>query len=62
MTKASELKKHTLNLRDGDYEKLQSMFPDFGAGPIIRQLVSAFIDRTEEGGTLPNIKISGVKL
>jgi hypothetical protein len=47
MSKNEELQKHTLNLHRGDYEKLQSMFPDLGAGPVIRQIVRNFIERAE---------------
>lgn len=47
MSKNEDLSKHTLNLCRGDYEKLQMLFPDTGAGPIIRQLVRDFIIRTE---------------
>jgi hypothetical protein len=46
MTKA-DLQKHTLNLHPGDYDKLAALFPDTGAGPIIRQLVHDFIARVE---------------
>jgi hypothetical protein len=40
-----DLQKHTLNLRAGDYEKMQQLLPELGAGPAIRQLVSNFIDK-----------------
>lgn len=46
-----DLQKHTLNLFRGDYDKLQQLFPDTGAGPIIRQLVRGFIVRTEADAT-----------
>jgi hypothetical protein len=47
MSKNEDLQKVTLNLFRGDYETLQALFPDNGAGPIIRQLVRDFIARTE---------------
>lgn len=40
--------KHTLNLREGDFAKLQELFSDTGgAGFIIRRLVSTVIDKLE---------------
>lgn len=47
MAKGSELQKHTLNLFAGDYEELQSMYPDVGAGPIIRRLVRDFLAKVQ---------------
>ncbi len=44
-----ELQKHTLNLFAGDYEKLQLLYPDHGAGPIIRSIVRRFIEQCEGG-------------
>lgn len=50
MAKAEdELQKHTLNLFRGDYEKVQSLYPDVGAGPIIRRILRRFIEQTEMG-------------
>lgn len=45
--KDDTIQKHTLNLRRGDYAKLGELFPDLGAGPAIRQIVSNFVDRAE---------------
>lgn len=45
----NELQKHTLNLFAGDYEKIQSLFPDLGAAVIIRKVIRSFIERTEAG-------------
>lgn len=42
-----DLSKHTLNLFPGDYNRLQELFPDIGAGPIIRRLVHDYLDRVE---------------
>lgn len=44
------LQKHTLNLHPGDYEKLGDYYPEFGAGPIIRRIVRAYIQRIEANG------------
>lgn len=42
------IRKHTLNLFEGDYERLQMLFPKAGAGKIIRTLVRKFIVQVEE--------------
>lgn len=44
-----DLHKHTLNLFEGDYEKIQSYYPDTGAATIIRRLVRRFIQQVEAG-------------
>lgn len=45
MRTSENLKKHTLNLREGDYERLQSLYPELGAAVVIRKLVSNYLDR-----------------
>jgi hypothetical protein len=45
--KDDTIEKVTLNLRKGDYAKVGDLFPDLRAGPAIRQIISAFIDRAE---------------
>lgn len=42
-----DLTKHTLNLFPGDYSRLQELYPDIGAGPVIRRLVRDFLDKIE---------------
>lgn len=44
---SEDLQKHTLNLFRGEYDALAALFPDTGAGPIIRQLVHDFLLRVE---------------
>ena len=44
--KTEELKKHTLNLRDGDMEALAALFPKFHPSVMVRKIVSKFIDRS----------------
>jgi len=39
------LEKQTLNLREGDWGKLQEMHPRLGAGKVVRELVIAHVDR-----------------
>lgn len=43
--KRNDLQKVTLNIREGDMEKMAQLFPDLGAGPAVRQLISAFVDK-----------------
>lgn len=52
------LQKHTLNLYEGDYEKLRLLYPDIGAGAIIRRLVNRVIEQIEAtGGIVDNVKV-----
>lgn len=39
------LEKQTLNLRKGDFARLQELHPQLGAGRVVRELVVAHIDR-----------------
>lgn len=56
MSKAEEkLVKHTLNLYEGDYRKIQTLYPDIGAGAVIRRIVRNFIKRVELGIPDPDI-------
>lgn len=41
------LRKHTLNLYEGDFDKLTSFYPKVGAAVIIRNLVRAHIMKVE---------------
>lgn len=43
--KRNDLQKVTLNIREGDMEKMAQLFPDLGAGPAVRQLITAFVDK-----------------
>lgn len=46
------IRKHTINLYEGDYEKLQGLYPTkIGAGKIIRDLIHAHIRKIEENAT-----------
>jgi hypothetical protein len=44
------LQKHTLNLFEGDYDKLRSFYPDVGAGAVIRRIVHRYIEQIEANG------------
>ena len=54
MSKNPDLQKHTSNLHVGDYEKLQVLYPEVGAGPVIRQIIHDFIARIEAAETKPS--------
>ena len=59
MSKTEELHKHTLNLFEGDYAKIQSLYPDAGAGAIIREIVRSFIKKTESGqAAAPKVEVN----
>lgn len=42
------LQKVTLNLIEGDFAKLQEIYPRLGAGKVVRTLVHAHVRRIEE--------------
>jgi hypothetical protein len=42
------LEKVTLNLRDGDFERLQILHGRIGAGKVIRQLVISHLKRVDD--------------
>lgn len=47
MPSPEKLSKHTLNLYDGDFERLQDLYPDIGASVIIRKLVRERINKAQ---------------
>lgn len=51
------LQKHTLNLFEGDYEKLRMLFPDIGAGAIVRRIVRRFLEQVESNGGSIDAKV-----
>jgi hypothetical protein len=58
MPKAEEgLQKHTMNLFEGDYEKLQQYYPDTGAGAVVRRLVRAYLEQIEARGGSINAEV-----
>ena len=46
MAKRTDLQKHTLNLRTGDYERIKDVFDPKGipASRVIQHIVSKFVD------------------
>jgi len=55
------LTKHTLNLYEGDYERVQDLYPDIGAAVIIRKVLRRFIEGIEAQATsaaeIPDMEI-----
>lgn len=45
------IQKHTLNLYAGDYKEIQEMFPDIGAGVVIRKIVRKFVQDNRKDET-----------
>ena len=43
------LHKHTLNLYDGDFQRLGDLYPAVGAAIIIREIVHTFLNKVENG-------------
>ncbi len=59
------LHKHTLNLREGDYERIQDAFAErnLGAAVVIRHIVSKFVDQiTSNASDEELLAIKGVSL
>lgn len=46
--KVESLKKHTLNLREGDMEALALLFPRYQPSVMVRRIVSKFIDKAND--------------
>lgn len=44
--KVEELHKHTLNLRAGDMQALEELFPNLPPSIMARKIISRFIDKT----------------
>jgi hypothetical protein len=51
--KDDSITKHTMNLRRGDYAAIGDLFPDLGAGPAIRQIISTFVDKATKAAQAP---------
>lgn len=56
-----DLQKHTMSFFRGDYAKVQELFPDIGAGPVIRRIVREFVEKVE-AGTKSSVVETEVKL
>jgi len=56
------LTKHTLNLFEGDWNKLRAMYGRAGASRIIREVTRAFINKVEARVTVPSIEDIDVEI
>lgn len=59
--RTEELKKHTLNLRDGDMEALIELFPKLHPSVMVRKIVSRFVDQVRNVPEEP-IKTTDISL
>ena len=62
MSKDRPLKLYKMRLFEGDFERLQTLFPQKGAGPAIRALVRQFIERVEKSNKPLEIELPTVEL
>lgn len=51
--KKTDLKKHTLNLRPGDFDRMGELFPNLGSSLGIRTLISRFVDQNYQKSKVP---------
>jgi len=49
----ADLQKHTLNLRQGDYDRMGQLFDGMNSAEAIRSLISKFIDKNWKEGKVP---------
>jgi len=59
--KTEELKKHTLNLREGDMETLAELFPKYHPSVMVRRIVSKFVDKARDVPEQP-VETTDIKL
>jgi hypothetical protein len=59
--KTEELQKHTLNLRAGDMDALDELFPRVPASVMVRRVISKFVDKIrhvpETDTDIPDIEL-----
>ena len=60
--RAVPLELKPIRLFQGDFERLQALFPTMGAGPAIRKLVRNLCDRVEETRRPVDIDISDIQV
>ena len=56
MNEKEPMRKHTLNLFDGDFDRLQRMYPDIGAAAVIRRLIRKHLESVEPKTDISRIK------
>lgn len=53
MPKNDNFQKHTLNLIRGDFEILQSLYPEVGASVVVRTIVHQFVKKLNSKNEQP---------
>ena len=61
-TKNVDLKKHTLNLREGDFDQMALLFPKLGGSVAIRTLISNFVDKAKVNSPTPTPPVKDIEL
>lgn len=56
MKETEDLTKHTLHLREGDWDRLRSIFPEIPTSLVIRRIISNFVDR-DQTQVRDNVKV-----
>lgn len=56
MNEKEPMRKHTLNLFDGDFDRLQRMYSDIGAAAVIRRLIRKHLEEKEPKADMSKIK------
>lgn len=56
MNEQEPMQKHTLNLYEGQYERLQKLFPEVGAAAVIRRLIKRYLEDNEPRADMANLK------
>jgi hypothetical protein len=56
------LHKHCVRLYEGDYAKLQEMFPELGANTVIRRIIHAYVQKNEADVSNIEVNIESLKL
>lgn len=51
------MQKVTLNLYEGDMDRLMTLYPKFGAGRIIRELVRAHLNKIDAQLNQPEVEL-----
>ncbi len=58
----SDLQKHTFHLYEGDYKKVQDLYPELGAAIVIRSIVRKFLIEIESGLKVPTLQVQNDEL
>lgn len=56
MNESEPLQKHTLNLYEGHFERVQKLFPEVGAAAVIRRLIKKFLEEEEPRANMTKVR------